>query len=169
MAQFVSTLRELAKHCDYSGLEDGPIVDQLIERTSCTQLRERLLLEPDSMTLADAVMLGKQFETAIVLARRFSRAVLELVTSSPLAVQNVGQEMAGLVRTATVLLCKGQNPHLTSSLVTYLWKLQLTLCWAMATPLSPPWGSSTFLCCTSTDAPMTPSFILHSKGLTSWV
>ena len=107
VAHFVSALCELAKHCDYDGLEDGLIVDQLIERTSCAQLRERLLLEPDSMTLADAVVLGKQFETALMEARRFSRVVLKPVMSSPPAVQNVGQERQGLVRTATVLLCNG--------------------------------------------------------------
>ncbi len=69
-------------------MEDGLIVDQLIEKTSCNQLRERLLLEPDSTTLADALVIGKQLETALMEARRFGRAVHEPVTSSPPSVQH---------------------------------------------------------------------------------
>lgn len=94
IAQFVSALRELAKHCDFGGLEDGLIVDQLIEKTACPQLRERLLLQPDSMTLADAVVIGKQLETAQMEARKFSRAVHEPVTSSTPPIHHVAQEEA---------------------------------------------------------------------------
>ncbi|ROI27826.1 Serine/threonine-protein kinase TAO3 [Anabarilius grahami] len=52
VAHYVSAFDELARLCDFGVLEDGLIVDQLIEKTSCNQLRERLLLEPDSTTLA---------------------------------------------------------------------------------------------------------------------
>uniref|UniRef100_A0A671TQZ6 Retrotransposon gag domain-containing protein n=1 Tax=Sparus aurata TaxID=8175 RepID=A0A671TQZ6_SPAAU len=70
VAHYVSALCELAGPCDFGTLEDGLIVDQLIEKTSCTQLRERLLLEPDSMTLADALVIGKQLETAVMEVRK---------------------------------------------------------------------------------------------------
>ena len=81
VAHFVSALRELARHCDFGALEDGLIVDQLIEKTSCNQLRERLLLEPDSMTLADALVIGKQLETALAEGRKFGRAVHDPMTA----------------------------------------------------------------------------------------
>ena len=71
VTHFVSALRELARLCDFGTLEDGLIVDQLIEKTSCNQLRET-----DSMTLADALVIGKQLETAITERRRASSAVL---------------------------------------------------------------------------------------------
>ena len=83
VAHYLSALRELARLCDFGALEDGLIVDQLIEKTSCNQLRERLLLEPDSTTLADALVIGKQLETALMEARKFGRAVHDPVTSSP--------------------------------------------------------------------------------------
>uniref|UniRef100_A0A3B3E1H7 Retrotransposon gag domain-containing protein n=1 Tax=Oryzias melastigma TaxID=30732 RepID=A0A3B3E1H7_ORYME len=85
VAHFVSALRELAKLCDFGTLEDGLIVDQLIEKTSSHQLRERLLLESDSMTLADALVIGKQLESALSEARRFASAADLPVTSSPSA------------------------------------------------------------------------------------
>ncbi len=88
VSHYVSALRELARFCDFGVLEDGLIVDQLIEKTSCNQLRERLLLEPDSTTLADALVIGKQLETALMEACRFGRAVHEPVTSSPPSVQH---------------------------------------------------------------------------------
>ena len=89
VAHFVSALCELARLCDFGTLEDGLIVDQLIEKTSCNQLRE-----PDSMTLADALVIGKQLETAITEARKFGRAVHDPVTSSSALVQNMTQEAA---------------------------------------------------------------------------
>uniref|UniRef100_A0A672ZE48 Paraneoplastic antigen Ma-like C-terminal domain-containing protein n=1 Tax=Sphaeramia orbicularis TaxID=375764 RepID=A0A672ZE48_9TELE len=82
VAQYVSALCELTRHCDFGALKDGLIVDQLIEKTSCNQLRERLLLEPDTMTLADALAIGKQVETVLMEARHFVRAVHAPVTSS---------------------------------------------------------------------------------------
>uniref|UniRef100_A0A8C7WWC8 Retrotransposon gag domain-containing protein n=1 Tax=Oryzias sinensis TaxID=183150 RepID=A0A8C7WWC8_9TELE len=82
VAHFVSALRELAKLCDFGTLEDGLIVNQLIEKTSSNQLRERLLLESDSMTLADALVIGKQLESALAEAHRFARAADPPVTSS---------------------------------------------------------------------------------------
>ena len=90
----MSALRGLAKLCEFGALEDGLIVDQLIEKTSCSQLRERLLLEPDSMTLADALVIGKQLESALIEARKFGRAVHDSVASSPPSVQNMTLETA---------------------------------------------------------------------------
>lgn len=94
VAQFVVALRELAKRCDFGALEDGLIVDQLIEKTSCNKLRERLLLEPDSMDLAGALVIGKQLESAMAEARKFSRAVQEAGTSAPASALNPDSKAA---------------------------------------------------------------------------
>ncbi|KAL2077907.1 hypothetical protein ACEWY4_025592 [Coilia grayii] len=94
VAQFVLALRELAKRCDFGALEDGLIVDELIEKTLCNKLRERLLLEPDSMDLACALVIGKLLESAISEARKFSRAVQEPVMSAPSSALNTDPKAA---------------------------------------------------------------------------
>ena len=49
--QFVAALRELATFCSFGGLCEEMIRDQLIEKTSVNRIRERLLMEPDSLTV----------------------------------------------------------------------------------------------------------------------
>ncbi|MGH0132294.1 UNVERIFIED_CONTAM: hypothetical protein FKN15_059378 [Acipenser sinensis] len=65
--QFVSLLRELVKHCKFDAIQDELIRDQLTEKTS-TQLRERLLLESDNLTLEKALAIGKQAEATLAEA-----------------------------------------------------------------------------------------------------
>lgn len=55
---------------------------------SCNQLRKRLLLETDYMILGDALVIGKQLETALKDVRKFSLAVQEPV-KSPLSALNM--------------------------------------------------------------------------------
>ncbi|XP_071770537.2 uncharacterized protein LOC139923634 [Centroberyx gerrardi] len=62
--QFVCALEELVKPCNFGDLEEKLILDQLIEKTNCTQLRERLLVEKETLTLAEALVIGKQLESA---------------------------------------------------------------------------------------------------------
>ena len=62
---FVADLRELARACDYGGLHDQMIRDQLIEGTSCDKTREKLLMEPDGLTLTDAIKIALQVESAL--------------------------------------------------------------------------------------------------------
>ena len=70
--QFVAALRELATFCSFGGLCEEVIRDQLIEKTSVKRIRERLLMEPDSLIglIVDrAIQLALQVETAILEAR----------------------------------------------------------------------------------------------------
>lgn len=62
---FVSALGELLKPCNYGDLRDKLILDQLIEKTNCPQLRERLLLERETLTLDKAVAISKEVESAL--------------------------------------------------------------------------------------------------------
>lgn len=62
---FVADLRDLARHCDYGALQDEMIRDQMIEGTSCEKTREKLLMEPDHLSLADAIKTALQVESAL--------------------------------------------------------------------------------------------------------
>lgn len=61
----VADLRELARACEYGALHDQMIRDQLIESKSCDKTRERLLMEPDDLTLTDAIKIALQVECAL--------------------------------------------------------------------------------------------------------
>ncbi len=62
--QYVADLRGLATLCKFGALQDQMIRDQLIEHTNMEKLREMLLLEPDDLTLAKALQLAFQVESA---------------------------------------------------------------------------------------------------------
>ncbi|KAF3852398.1 hypothetical protein F7725_005753 [Dissostichus mawsoni] len=61
---FVSALEELLRPCNYGHLQDKLILDQLIEKTNCPPLKERLLLERETLTLDKALVIGKEVESA---------------------------------------------------------------------------------------------------------
>uniref|UniRef100_A0A665U138 C2H2-type domain-containing protein n=1 Tax=Echeneis naucrates TaxID=173247 RepID=A0A665U138_ECHNA len=61
--QFASALEELLRPCNYGDLQDKIMLNQLIEKTNCQQLRERLLLERERLTLAAALIIGKEVES----------------------------------------------------------------------------------------------------------
>ncbi|KAI3352475.1 hypothetical protein L3Q82_005430 [Scortum barcoo] len=63
--QFVSALEELVRPCNYGDLQDKLILDQLIRKTNCLQLKERLLLESETLTLDKAVVIGKEVQSAL--------------------------------------------------------------------------------------------------------
>lgn len=63
--QFVSALEELLRPCGYGNSKDELILNQLIEKTSCPQLRERLLVGRESLTLAAALGIGKEVESVL--------------------------------------------------------------------------------------------------------
>uniref|UniRef100_A0A4W6FXB4 C2H2-type domain-containing protein n=1 Tax=Lates calcarifer TaxID=8187 RepID=A0A4W6FXB4_LATCA len=63
--QFVTTLEELLKPCNCGDLQDKLILDQLIEKTNSPQLKERLLLERETLTLAAALVISKEVESAL--------------------------------------------------------------------------------------------------------
>ncbi len=62
---FMANLCALTRACDYGGLHDQMIRDHLIEGTSCDKIRERLLIEPDDLTLADTIKTALQVESAL--------------------------------------------------------------------------------------------------------
>ncbi|XP_039879617.1 zinc finger protein 585A-like [Simochromis diagramma] len=63
--QFVSALEELLRPCSYGHLKDELLLNQLIEKTSYPQLRERLLNGRESLTLTTALLIGKEVETLL--------------------------------------------------------------------------------------------------------
>ncbi len=102
LSWFACALRELVKCCEFGPLEDELILNQLIEKMSYYQLKERLLLEPDSVALADALKIGKQLESALLETRELDCSVHGGVTSSPLSAQAVAQVMGGAAELVTV-------------------------------------------------------------------
>ncbi|KAH0623865.1 hypothetical protein JD844_007036 [Phrynosoma platyrhinos] len=65
---FASALWDLASGCDFGPLQEELVLDQLIERADDSQIRETLLLQIDSLTLAKAVEMGTQMEEAFKMA-----------------------------------------------------------------------------------------------------
>ncbi|KAJ8046478.1 hypothetical protein HOLleu_05158 [Holothuria leucospilota] len=61
---YISSLRELASTCEFRDFADEMIRDQLVEKTTSTKLRERLLLEKD-LTLTKAITLARNMEQAL--------------------------------------------------------------------------------------------------------
>lgn len=63
-SHFVAALKDQLKLCNNEHLQRLLILDQLIEKTNCPQLRQRLLLERDILTLERALAISKGFEAA---------------------------------------------------------------------------------------------------------
>uniref|UniRef100_A0A7N8WV13 Zinc finger protein 14-like n=1 Tax=Mastacembelus armatus TaxID=205130 RepID=A0A7N8WV13_9TELE len=63
--QFVSALEELLRPCNYGNLQDKLILDHLIDKTNCPQLKEKLLLKRETVTLATALVIGKEVESTL--------------------------------------------------------------------------------------------------------
>uniref|UniRef100_A0A3B4UVK7 Zinc finger protein 271-like n=1 Tax=Seriola dumerili TaxID=41447 RepID=A0A3B4UVK7_SERDU len=63
--QFASALEELLRPCNYGDLQDKLMLAQLIEKTNCPQLKERLRLERETLTLAAALIIGKEVESSL--------------------------------------------------------------------------------------------------------
>ncbi|KAK0152341.1 hypothetical protein N1851_006252 [Merluccius polli] len=72
VTQFVADLRGLASVCKFGALQDEMIRDHLILHTNCDKIRERLLLENDDLTLAAALHLAVQVESALECAASLS-------------------------------------------------------------------------------------------------
>ncbi len=61
---YVTDLRDMARSCNYGTLQDQIVRDQFIEGILCDKTREKLLLEPDELTLDKAVAIALQVEAA---------------------------------------------------------------------------------------------------------
>ncbi|KAL7839056.1 hypothetical protein SRHO_G00257140 [Serrasalmus rhombeus] len=66
--QYIAALRELAATCEFGAMEEEMIRDQLVEKTSSTRIRERLLLEVP-LDLKKAMTIARQIETAVAEAK----------------------------------------------------------------------------------------------------
>ena len=60
---YISSLRALVVNCEFGSLRDEFIRDQLVEKTNCGRIRERLLIEP-KLTLMTAITIARQMESA---------------------------------------------------------------------------------------------------------
>ncbi|XP_071943706.1 uncharacterized protein [Antedon mediterranea] len=60
---FVLALKHLASTCQFAGLHDDMIRDQIVEKTNSTRVRERLLMEKD-LTLTKAIQIAERVEAA---------------------------------------------------------------------------------------------------------
>ena len=65
LIEYVATLKALASGCNFGALSDEMIRDQLIEKTNCQRIRERLLMESDDLTLQKAMQIACQVESAM--------------------------------------------------------------------------------------------------------
>ena len=76
--QFVTELRTLAARCSYpNDIRDELIRDRFVAGCSNARLRERLLLEPDNLTLNDALKLAQNFERASTESSKVNTSKLE--------------------------------------------------------------------------------------------
>ncbi|XP_041641741.1 zinc finger protein 585A-like [Cheilinus undulatus] len=69
--QFVSALGELLQPCNYEDSQEKLILDQLIEKTHWPQLKERLVMERETLTLDRAMVIGKEVESALSKSELF--------------------------------------------------------------------------------------------------
>lgn len=78
ISDYVMALRELATTCNFGTFHDEMIRDQLVEKTCVPRIRERLLMEEDSLTLADAMKIAGRIEAAIKDAKQVSSQDLQV-------------------------------------------------------------------------------------------
>ncbi|XP_023116670.1 zinc finger protein 585A-like [Amphiprion ocellaris] len=69
--QFFSVLGELLRPCSYGNLQEKLLLDHLIAKTNYPQLRERLLMGRETLTLATALVIGKEVESAFNESQMF--------------------------------------------------------------------------------------------------
>ena len=62
--EWVSVLRQLANTCEYGDRTDEFLRDQIIEHTSSTKLRQRLMMEGSDLTLIKSLTLAETLESA---------------------------------------------------------------------------------------------------------
>ena len=68
--EYVASLRQLARKCKFGEMEEEMVRDQLIERTNNVKVREKLLMESGTLSLANIVELACQVEIAVEEVRQ---------------------------------------------------------------------------------------------------
>ena len=86
--EFVRDLRELAETCAFKIFTDEMIRDHIIEKISNPRIRERLLMEPDSLTLEKTIEVAIQIETATAEAKTITKGTFD---ASAQDIQAIGE------------------------------------------------------------------------------
>ncbi|PIK59082.1 hypothetical protein BSL78_03964 [Apostichopus japonicus] len=68
---YIASLRQLTKYCEFNVFTDEMIRDQLVEKTTSSRIQERLLLEKD-LTLGKAIDIARHVERAVREARELN-------------------------------------------------------------------------------------------------
>ena len=89
--QFVSAHRQLATNCRFGDLHDQMLRDQIIEKTTSADIREKLLMEPDTLLLSKAVQIACQIETTKREEQQITRA-----TAKPQSMDSIQKVSKGL-------------------------------------------------------------------------
>ena len=63
--EYITALHELVANCNFGQLSDELIRDQLIEKSNNPRVRERLLMEPDTLALEKAITLTYRIKVAV--------------------------------------------------------------------------------------------------------
>ena len=111
--QWVSTLRQLASTCEYGERSDEFIRDQLIEKTTSSKLRQRLLMEGSDLTLEKSLTIADTLEAAEREAREMEQPIggAQGSTSTPVhAVRQRVHQRGGAVAGKPQLRLQLQQP-----------------------------------------------------------
>ena len=80
--EYITTLHELVANCNFGQLSDELIRDQLIEKTNNPRVRERLLMEPDTLTLEKAITPTSRIEVALNESLTITKSVTRATDST---------------------------------------------------------------------------------------
>ena len=98
---YLSSLRELAKACEFGEFEDEMIGDQIVEKCHSTNLKERLLAQ-DSLDLAKTIRIARSNEHAV----QETRMLTGLGTKDdPINIDRIKQKPQGLRRDKKSSMC----------------------------------------------------------------
>ena len=81
-AQWVSALRQMASTCDYLDRTDELVRDRVVERTSSSRLRQRLLMEPD-LSLTKCLTIAESVESAEMEAQAMEASAYSSPRGAP--------------------------------------------------------------------------------------
>ena len=100
---YLSSLRELAKACEFGEFEDEMIRDQIVEKCHSTNLKERLLAQ-DSLDLAKTIRIARSNEYAV----QETRLLTGLGTKDgPINIDRIKEKPQGDKKSSTCYKCGG--------------------------------------------------------------
>ena len=100
---YLSSLRELAKACEFGEFEDEMIRDQIVEKCHSTSLKERLLAQ-DSWDLAKMIRIARSNEHAV----QETRMLTGLGTKDdPINIDRIKEKLQGDKKSSMCYRCSG--------------------------------------------------------------